>query len=138
MSFYATAQSPPTNGQRIYSILFPGSIPPALEQRFLEAWDILAIDYSQEEHSEFQHALEIVDDLEALELVCRRKKLLPVLGAQVSLMVLLAETLPSHAPYYVQLRNKPFTGFLSMTAVVLRTAWKYLKGSILLNKLHAR
>jgi hypothetical protein len=124
--------------QRIYNVLFRGRIPPELESRFTGAWQILSSDYTEEELAEFQTALEAVADLEALELVCRRCKLVPVLAAQVHLMFMLAETLPSHSSIYIHLHDEPVIGILSMAVGVVRTVWKYVRGSIELRRFYAR
>ena len=124
--------------QRIYNVLFPGQIPPELETRVTSAWQLLSSAYTAEELAEFRTALEAVDDLEALELVCRRGRLVPVLSAQVHLMAMLAETLPSHSSSYVHLRDEPVWGVLSMAVGVVRTVWKYVKGSWELRRFHAR
>ncbi len=124
------------DAQRIYGVLFPGEIPQVLALRFAQAWEILAGDFSQQEVAQFRLALERVHDLEALELACRLRKRLPVLTTQVALMVLLAETLPSHSPYYLTARPGRASAILSISASVFRTAWKYLKGSLLLRCIH--
>ena len=134
----STAPTPTTtNAQRIYRVLFPGDIPPELAARFLRAWEILSADYSPQELAELRRALDGVADLEALEMVCRRRKRLPALVAQVDLMVMLAETLPSHVPFYLRSNNGRIQGFVSMSAAAVRSAWKFLKGSLSLKRLHA-
>jgi hypothetical protein len=127
-----------TDPQRIYGVLFPGRITPELEGRFLDAWAILSSDYLPEQHAEFRRVLEMAGDFEALELVCRRRKLLPVLGAQVGLMLMLAETMPAHASSYVHLQDAPLSGSLSITIGVLHTVWKYFKGSLFLFKINGK
>jgi hypothetical protein len=121
--------------QRIYNILFRGKIPPVLAARFNHAWEILAGDFSEHDFSQFRAALERVRDLEALELACRLRRRLPVLTAQVALMVMLAETLPSHSQYYLAARPSRTGAMMSISAGLVRTAWKFLKGSLLLGRI---
>jgi hypothetical protein len=122
--------------QRIYNVLFPGEIPSVLASRFTHAWEILAGDFSAQDLSQFRIAISGVSDLEALELACRRRKRLPVLTAQVSLMVMLAETLPSHSRYYLDTRPTRAGAIVSIVAGLVRTAWKLFKGSFLLGRIH--
>jgi hypothetical protein len=121
-----------TNAQRIYQLLFAGDMPDPLGQRFTQSWEILAADFSDEEREECRRALEQIQDLEALECFCRHRKLLPALSAQVSLMVMLAETLPSHLSHYISARDNPILGVTSILWATSRTAWKFVKGFFLL------
>lgn len=138
MASSETTTAPSNVSQRVYNVIFPGPIPEKLSARFAAAWRILSEDYSESDHVEFQEAVASISDIEALELVCRRRKRLPVLGAQVALMFMLAETLPSHVSILINRENSPVGGLLSMTAGVFRSAWKLAKGSFLLRGFDAR
>jgi hypothetical protein len=126
-----------TDAGRIYSVLFPGDIPPELESRFAGAWQALAGEYSEGERREFDSALASSGDLEALELVGRRKKCLPMLVDQVRLMCVLAETRPDHARYFFAARESRSAAFLALGWAGVRTAEKYLKGLYLLRRMDA-
>jgi hypothetical protein len=126
------------HAQRIYNVLFPGDIPAELETRFHHAWQVLAADYSQQEHAEFRAAMRAANDLEALEIACRRRRRLRILTDQVVLMAVLGETLPRHSSFYVQLHAEPLRGLCSLPWCLLRTVWKIVKGTFLVRTLHVK
>jgi hypothetical protein len=121
-----------TDAQRVYNVLFPGTIPPELAARFAAAWQILAADYAESEHRKLRRALSLGGDLEAIELAGRWRKQLPSLAAQVRLMCMLAETRPDHARYFFQAGNGRLAGFCALGWAGVRSAMKYLKGAYLL------
>jgi hypothetical protein len=121
-----------TDPQRIYELLFAGNIPDSLRGRFIRSWETLASDYSSVEHDECRRALADIHDLEALECFCRRCNRLPALSAQVALMAMLAETLPTHLPQYISVRDSRVRGLASILWAVSRTSWKFVKGGFLL------
>lgn len=123
------------NAQRVYNVLFPGKIAPALESRFLDAWQVLAADYTENECQEFERVLASGHDLEAIELVARRRKQLPMLVDQVRLMCVLAETRPDHAQYFFQTTNSRLVGFFAMAWAGVRGIVKYFKGVCLLRRI---
>ena len=125
-----------TDAQRVYNVLFPGAIPPELESRFAAAWQILAGDYTESEHREFGRAVALGGDLEALELVGRRRGQLPALVDQVRLMCVLAETRPDHARYFFQTKDGRLAGLLALAGAGVRGAMKYLKGVYLLRRMN--
>jgi hypothetical protein len=116
---------------------FPVRSPRRLERRFVEAWQILSRDYSAEEQAECTDSLRRFHDLEALELACRRRGKLAALSAQVRLMVMLAETLPIHSPFYVSRTDQRIGAPLSILAATIRTGWKLCKGTVQLARLTA-
>ena len=121
-----------TDAQRVYNVLFPGTIPPELESRFAAAWQILAGDYTESEHRKFERALALGGDLEALELAGRWQKQLPSLVARVRLMCVLAETRPDHARYFFQTKDNRLAGLFALAWAGVRSSLKYLKGVYLL------
>jgi hypothetical protein len=125
-----------TDAQRVYNVLFPGTIPADLESRFASAWHVLAADYNAKEREEFDRVVASEGDLEAIEFVARRRKQLPMLVAQVRLMCVLAETRPDHARYYVRTGDHPWMGLLSLAWAGLQGVVKYLKGVYLLQRMH--
>jgi hypothetical protein len=126
------------NPQRVYNVLFPGKIPPTLESRFLDAWQVLAADYTEDERQEFEHVLTLGQDLEAIELVGRRRKQLPMLVDQVRLMCVLAETRPDHARYFFQTTNSRLLGLFAMAWAGARGIVKYFQGIYLLRRISKR
>ena len=123
------------NAQRVYSVLFPGKIAPALESRFFDAWQVLAADYTESERQEFERVLALGHDLEALEIVGRRQKRLPMLVDQVRLMCVLAETRPDHARYFFQNTDSRLVGLFAMVWAGVRGIVKYFQGIYLLHRI---
>jgi hypothetical protein len=127
-----------TDAQQVYNVLFPGKIPPDLETRFAAAWQVLAGDYTESEQREFDRALALGGDLEALELAGRRRGQLPMLVDQVRVMCVLAETRPDHARYFFHPGNGRLAGLAALAAAGVRGAVKYVKGVRLLQRMNHR
>ena len=123
------------HAQRIYNVLFPGDIPPELESRFADAWLVLADDYTNDENREFENALALGGDLEAIELAGRRQGRLAVLVDQVRLMCLLAETSPRHSQYFIQNKGNRLAACFAMAAAGFRAATAYAKGVYALRRM---
>lgn len=124
-----------THAQRVYNVLFPGDIPAELESRFADAWHILADDYTEKENREFENALALGGDLEAIELAGRRQGRLAVLVDQVHLMCLLAETSPRHARYFIQDKSNRLAACFAVAAAGFRAATAYAKGIYALRRM---
>jgi hypothetical protein len=124
-------ETAPLPVQRIYNVLFPGPVPPKLDERFRAAWRRREADYTEPERAAYRRAVACVGDLEALELACRRGRRLPILSDQVVLMSYLAETLPEHYGQYVGPAPGRLRAFGALAAACSRSTWKYTKGLVL-------
>ncbi len=122
--------------QQIYSVLFPGKIPSDLRARFEKASWIIAQNHTEEERAEYQRVVHGAADLEAIELVCRRRKRLPILSDHVVLMSFLAETLPGHYGHYVDPGTGRIKAYFALAGSLFRSAVKYAKGVFLRRRVY--
>ncbi|MCX7708051.1 MAG: hypothetical protein N2204_08600 [Anaerolineae bacterium] len=111
-------------GRKVYAALFGGEPPPLLLARFATAAKILNSTASQTEVDQSTRALLASSDPEALELVARLTRRLPLLTRKFRLMAYLAETLPENQVYFVNSRSGLLRGLANIAGAVLRTAWK--------------
>jgi hypothetical protein len=121
--------------EKIYYSIFKAPIPLPLKERFQRASKDLSVCYTQEEMAEYNRVLSKASDLEALELVVRHAKKLPILVMKFNLMIYLAETLPQCRNFYINRDDTLYEGWAFLFFSGLRTIVKYLKGLFLLAKL---
>ncbi|MFW6131824.1 MAG: hypothetical protein ACOC5F_04415 [Candidatus Aminicenantaceae bacterium] len=121
--------------EKIYKAIFKNEIPPLVKQRFLKASEELFSDYSKKNIEEYKRALSKISDLEALEFAARRKSRIPLLIIKFRLMVYMAETVPENSRFFINRKDKKFTGKLSVLWIGMKAVWKYIKGLFLLRML---
>ncbi len=121
-----------TEGRKIYAAVFGCEIPPTVLERFVGAAKRLNATVPQPEVDRCTRALLACPDLEALELVARYSRRLPLLSRKFQLMAYLAETLPENQPRFINQRSSFLGGLLSVAGAGLRTAWKMVAGLWLL------
>jgi hypothetical protein len=121
--------------EKIYCAIFKSPIPLPIKERFQRASKDLSAGYTQEELAQHNRAISKVADLEALELVARHTKKLPLLVMKFNLMIYLAETLPENRNFYINRNNALCKGWAFLIFSGLRMIMKLSKGLFLLAKL---
>jgi hypothetical protein len=119
-----------SEAQAIYGALFSRPIPAILRSRYEQANSLLLEKYSPAERQVTGRAIQTVGDLEALEFAARLLHRQPLLSDKFRLMAALAETLPQHQADFIA--EAPTPPWLELTKIGLATAWKGIKGLILL------
>lgn len=121
--------------EKIYYAIFKNKIPPILQKRFEIASDQLMSYFSPQEAANYLRAVNKISDLEALEIVARYTKKLPLLTLNFRLMIVLAETLPENRKFYINKKDNLIYGFLSILIGFLRTLIKVIIGIFLFRTL---
>ena len=114
--------------RRIYSAIFRERIPPVVHTRFLALNESLNSTASPAELQLYYDAIQIHDDMEALELVARLTGRLPLLSRKFQAMAYLAETLPQNYAVFVNERSNLLMGLTAIMAGMIQTAGKLAKG----------
>ena len=116
--------------RHFHAALFREEIPAELEERYVLAHR----HYCREQPDEVDIATIVARklDVEALELVLRKKR--QTLTRKLRLLVYLAEVRPSHYRRFVNEEDRPVRAWLSLGGAVLRTAYKHVKGRLLVRR----
>jgi hypothetical protein len=89
------------------------------------------------EAARFTEAVRRGWDLEALELALRLRDKDNALTKKVNILFYLMETRPEGFPLFVNTDRAPLRAWMRLTAETLRSAYKLLKGWVLLRRLEA-
>ena len=116
--------------RHLHAALFRESIPPELEEGYVRAHGHYCRQGPDDAAIRTIVARKL--DVEAIELVLRRKR--PALTRKLRLLVYLAEVRPSYYRRFVNEADRPVRAWLVLGGAVPRTAFKYLKGLVLLRR----
>ena len=116
--------------RRFHAALFGEEIPPELEEGYVQAHTY----YCREQPDQVDIATIVARklDVEAIELVLRKKR--PALTHKLRVLLYLAEARPSHYRRLVNESDRPVRACLALGGAVLRTAYKYIRGRLLLRR----
>ncbi len=121
--------------QRIYRALFGGAIPEPVRERFIRASRRLDACAEPSDMATYRRALDRVGDLEALEIACRYRRMLPLLSRKFRVMVAVAETVPETQSHFVNEHSSLLRGLAVLAAGGFRSVGKLAKGLMLQGKL---
>ena len=113
---------------KIYRSLFHQDVPEIVISRFRGISERLDENISLVDKDQYYHIIRKVDDLEALEIVCRITKKMPLLSRKFQAMVYLAETLPSNQHYFVNDRTNFINAARIVFCSIIWTGYKFIKG----------
>jgi hypothetical protein len=120
--------------ERIYRAIFGDPIPSVVRDRYLAAVPGVEQRADAPELKRCRHAVATVSDLEALELAGRILGKTPSLCLRFQLMVHIAETQPQNQHFFLNPTTNACKGWAALVTGTLMTAWKFLKGVILLKR----
>jgi hypothetical protein len=83
----------------------------------------------------YRRALDRVGDLEALEMACRYRRMLPHLSRKFRIMVTVAETVPETQSHFVNETSSLLRGLAVLAAGGIRSMGKLAKGLMLQGRL---
>lgn len=121
-----------SEADKIYKFISNRQIPKVIIPHFENLSKKIEARFSDLEVKTYYEYIEKVQDLEALELAARHLKRLPILTIKFKIMLYLAETLPENYPKFISEKNNCFSGYLLLTASVIRSVYKLIKGFFLL------
>jgi hypothetical protein len=120
----------------IYRAIFRRNAPEIIKRRFAEASDRLHATTAGGDVERYYRAIQSTGDMEALEVACRYTKKFPLLVSKFRLMVYLAETLPENQHFFIKGRRGILGVAWALGAGALRTAFKLVKGLLLMAKVN--
>ena len=120
----------------IYRALFDRSAPDVIRKRFITASHRLHQKRSTQELAMYYNIIKSGYDLEALEVACRYKKVMPLLSLKFRLMVFLAETLPENQGFFINEKTSFMRALWYSTLHSIRTMYKLCRGFYLLARIH--
>ena len=118
--------------ERIYNAIFSKDMPPEIRQHFLVLSKKIEDRFADKDVKKYSDIIKKVGDLEAVELAGRYLKRLPILSLKFKIMFFLAETLQENYDEYINREDNILSGYLLLTASVLRSLFKFSKGVLLL------
>jgi len=94
------------------------------------------MEVDQAELDAYHRAIDRIDDLEALEMICRLRRTHPLLTKRFRIMVHLAETLPENQALFVSSEGGRLRALSAFATGAIHSTAKLIKGWLLLRKLH--
>jgi|Deesub1362A_J573_1020465.scaffolds.fasta_scaffold05432_3 hypothetical protein len=121
-----------SEAERIYKTFFGTKVPESIQKQFNTISGKIDSLFNSEEIRKYNKSILQIHDLEALELAARYFKKLPILTLKFKVMLYLAETLPVNYSKFINEKDGPFIGCLLLFYSLLRSAFKFMKGTCLL------
>ena len=117
---------------KIYFAVFKAPIPEKIKDHFNHVSGKIDSVYSEDDATKYYHYLSCVNDLEALEVAARHLGRLPILTEKFKVMIYISEAFPENYHLFVNEYARRLSGYFSLLFSGFRSAYKLLKGMILL------
>jgi hypothetical protein len=121
-----------SEAEKIYKTIFGAKVPESIQKQFNTISGEIDSLFNSEEIRKYNKSILQIHDLEALELVARCFRKLPILTLKFKVMLYIAETLPVNHSKFINEKDGPFIGCLLLFYSLLRSAFKFMKGISLL------
>lgn len=121
------------DAEKIYFAIFKKKVPPWITHHFLLASKKIESKFSIQEVNAYYKLINKFSDLEAIEFTSRLKKKNSLLTEKFKIMISLAETDPENYYFYHKKKDNVVSGYLSLIFTPFISAYKLLKGFILLS-----
>jgi hypothetical protein len=119
----------------LHRALFGSDSPPEIANRYIEAHGLVISVPNQKQLQWMQAVLNKQADLEALELVLRRRQPDHVLCQKVKVLTYIVEAFPEYYSAFINEEPRRARAYCILAWHVVRTLWKRLKGWWLLRAL---
>lgn len=116
----------------LHRAVFGEDIPSEIADRYVEAHSVVGAGIVGEGSAWTARLAEKGVDLEAIEIVLRRRQPNHVLCQKFKLLIYVAEAFPRYYTEFINERRRPVQAWTSLFMHGLRTVFKYVKGSLLL------